>query len=269
MQLGEQNWPAAGAKTEKVVIVPLGSLEQHGHHLPLLTDSMIAGEVARRVEAELREAVLVLPTLWIGASDHHRSFPGTVSLSAETYTHVLKGLLDSLIGSGFRRILFINAHVGNVIPAQMAISDKQIEYRKQYPDLYLVFVSWFDVLTPEAIQGIQPALLQIKISHACEWETSMIQTIRPGLVGDDRPATRRHFESAFWSPDFRQNSRVSVARTLEQSSESGALGYPEKAQPEKGEALLSLSAQELAAFVREFATWPAPLGEDTLEVTEG
>ncbi|GAB4454968.1 MAG: creatininase family protein [Armatimonadaceae bacterium] len=256
MQYGEQNWREVPAHRGKVVVVPLGSMEQHGHHLPLLTDSMIGEEIARRAEAELGSDALFLPMLWLGASDHHRSFPGTVSLSSETYTHVLKELLDSLIGGGFRRIFLLNAHAGNITPARMAITDKQIEYRQQHPDLYLAFVSWFDLLTPAMRETVEPKLAQHQISHACEWETSAIQTIRPELVGDDRPSTRRRFASSFWCPDFRDASRVDIARTLEQSSPTGALGYPELADPAKGEALLTLATQEVAAFVRELATYP-------------
>src|SRR5436853_3017411 len=104
MQLGERNWREAGDLKGKVVVAPIGSLEQHGHHLPLLTDSLIGAEVARRAEAELGDAALFLPTLWVGASDHHRAFPGTVSISNSVYVDVLIDMLESLIGSGFRRI---------------------------------------------------------------------------------------------------------------------------------------------------------------------
>lgn len=266
MHLGDLNWPAAGEQTKKVVVVPLGAMEQHGHHLPLLTDSLIGGEVARRAEAALSGEALFLPMLWIGASDHHRAFPGTVSLSAETYVRVLKELLDSLIGGGFRRILLLNAHVGNAVPAMMAISDKQIEYRREIDGLYLAFVNWFELVPPAALPPeVAASLAQTKLSHACEWETSAIQVIRPELVGDNRPATRRRFESAFWCPDYRRHGRVVIARGIEQSTESGALGYPEKAAPEKGEALMTLAASEVTALVREIATWPDSLGPETLE----
>jgi creatinine amidohydrolase len=75
MQLGERNWLEAKALTNRVVVLPLGSHEQHGHHLPLLTDTVIGTEIARRAEAELGDEALFLPTLWVGASDHHRAFP--------------------------------------------------------------------------------------------------------------------------------------------------------------------------------------------------
>src|SRR5580698_9510590 len=107
---GERKWTEIEEIAQKVVVLPLGSLEQHGHHLPLLTDSMIGGEIARRAEAELGDEALFLPTLWVGASDHHRAFPGTVSVSNPIYVRLLVDLLESLIGAGFRRIFLLNAH---------------------------------------------------------------------------------------------------------------------------------------------------------------
>ena len=65
-------------KSDKVVLVPLGSLEQHGPHCPLMVDSLLGGEMAARVEAMLPETVLLAPTLWLGSSDHHLTSPGTM-----------------------------------------------------------------------------------------------------------------------------------------------------------------------------------------------
>ena len=256
MQLGEKTWKQAGELTGKVVVVPIGSMEQHGHHLPLLTDSLIGGEVVKRAEAILGEEALFLPMLWIGASDHHRAFPGTVSLSIATYTLVVKDLLDSLIGAGYRRIFVLNSHAGNATPALAAITDKQIQYRFAHPDLWLAFVSWFDLIKIDELDG---DFKQRAIVHACEWETSAIQVSRPDLVGGDRPAIRRDWGSAFYSPDFRRPSQISVARTMEQTSPSGAFGFPNDASPEKGNALMDYAAGQVAAFVRDFATWPASL----------
>ena len=258
MQLGEKTWKQAGELTGKVVVVPIGSMEQHGHHLPLLTDTLIGNEVVQRAEALLGDEALFLPMLWIGASDHHRAFPGTVSLSIDTYTRVIKDMLDSLIGAGYRRIFLLNSHAGNVTPAMAAITDKQIQYRFAHPDLWLTFVSWFELINVEELEG---DFKQKAIVHACEWETSVIQAARPDLVGDDRPAIRRNLDSAFYSPDFRRPSRIAVARTMEQMSPSGAFGFPNDATPEKGNALMDYAAAQVAAFARDFATWPDTLDE--------
>ena len=110
MQYGECNWTQIPDQAHKVVVVPVGSLEQHGHHLPLLTDSMIGAEIVRRAESVLGEEAVFLPMLWLGASQHHRRFPGTVSVRNETFTHMLMDVMESLIDSGFKRILILNSH---------------------------------------------------------------------------------------------------------------------------------------------------------------
>ncbi len=254
MQLGEQNWRDAAQLTHKVVVIPTGAFEQHGYHLPLLTDSLIGSETVRRAEAELGDEALFLPMLWLGASEHHRAFPGTVSLSNATYVQVISEMLESLIDSGFRRIFLLNSHGGNIIPGQMAIYDVQRQYYKQYPDLWLAFSSWFEIAGEQcaAIDG----LTQNSIIHACEWETAMILKLRPELVKRDAlTGTRFEYASAFYTPDFNKPSRVSVARTIDQISPSGAFGYPERATSEQGEQLFTVATQEIVAFIREFATW--------------
>src|SRR5436190_12277389 len=87
-------------KTNKVVVVPLASLEQHGEHLPLLTDSLLGGEVAARVEAALPETVLLLPTQWLGSSHHHMKFPGTISLPSDLYIDMVCHMCDCILSAG-------------------------------------------------------------------------------------------------------------------------------------------------------------------------
>src|SRR5688500_7252056 len=199
MRLGEHSWNEIGGLTERVAVLPLGSFEQHGHHLPLLTDTMIGTEIARRAEAELGDTALFLPTLWTGASDHHRGMPGTVSISNPVYVQVLACILESLLGAGFRRIFLLNAHGGNITPGRMAIYDVQLRHRDK-PDLWLAFSSWWHIAAPQiaALTNVE----QEMVTHACEQETSMILRLRPELV---RPEAARGanipFESAFYYPD--------------------------------------------------------------------
>lgn len=253
MQLGERNWVQAGELQSKVVVLPLGSCEQHGHHLPLLTDSMIGSEIVRRAEEALGEEALFLPMLWLGSSEHHLAFAGTVSVSADTYMRVLADMLKSLIGAGFRRIFLLNAHAGNAVPASVAMQQVQLQYSRTHPDLWLVFANWFTLASPQIAQ--LAGFTQQKISHACEWETSQILALCPELVQGDRPAVRGKGTSTFYSADYSEWGRVEVARAIEQASASGAFGYPELATAEKGEALFETAAAEVVAFVRGFATW--------------
>lgn len=258
MQLGEKTWQEARALAEKniPVVVPIAAFEQHGHHLPLLTDTLIGAEVVRRAESLLGDDALFAPPLWLGASDHHLTF-GALSLSIETYTHVLIELVESLITLGFSKIFLLNSHGGNIVPAQAALTQLAIRHRER-PDLYLTFASWFDFAAQRASE-LPEGFVQKKVIHACEWETSQILAVRPDLVKESRPAVRYDFDSAFWQPDHFAASRVFVARTMEQGSKTGAFGHPELASSEKGEALFALAAQEITRFVRDLASWPIVL----------
>jgi creatinine amidohydrolase len=253
--LGERNWTEVKELTGRVAVLPLGSLEQHGHHLPLLTDSLIGGEIARRAEAQLGDTALFLPILWVGASDHHRAFSGTVSISNSVYVDVLIDMLESLIGGGFRRIFLLNAHGGNITPGRMAIYDVQLHHRDK-PDLWLAFSSWWTIAAAQvaALTNVQ----QEMVTHACEQESSMILRLRPELVKPEAAkGANIPFESAFYCPDFSRPSRVDVPRAFDQLSVTGAFGHPEIAEAEKGEALFTAAVTEVVAFVREFAAWPA------------
>lgn len=248
MQYGERNWTEIPDLTRLVAVVPLGSLEQHGHHLPLLTDSMIGDEIVRRAEATLGDEAVFLPMLWAGASDHHRRFPGTVSLSNDTYTRVLVDVLESLIGSGFKRILMLNAHGGNVGPGQAALYEVQMRYRDEH-DLWLAFATWFTVAAPQI--AALDVLEQKRVSHASELETSMILSLRPELVRMD--AARG---ASTPSPsDVRLASRVTVVRAFERLSATGALGHPEQATVEKGQVLFDVAVNEIVSCVREVVAW--------------
>lgn len=254
MQLGELKWTDIADRSHQVVVVPIAAFEQHGHHMPLLTDTFIGSEIARRASEALGEEALFLPTLWVGSSDHHRGFPGTISISADVYVRVLVDIMESLIGGRFRRIFLLNAHGGNITPARRAIYDVNLRHRIEKPELFLAFASWWQIAAGP-IAAI-PDLKAKMVTHACEQETSMVLRLRPELV---RPELAKGatipFESAFYCPDESGPSRVDVSRAFDQITASGAMGHPENATVEKGEALLATAAGEVVAFVREFAQW--------------
>jgi creatinine amidohydrolase len=253
MQYGEHHWTQMAEVADKVVVLPLGSLEQHGHHLPMLTDSMICGEIVARAQAQLGDRALFLPVMWVGASEHHRRFPGTVSVSHDTYVRMVDDMLESLIAAGFKRILLLNAHGGNAMPGQSALYKVQMRHRDER-DLWLVFATWFELAAPQI--AAVPGLEQDHVTHASELETSMILRLRPELV--DLAAAKGAlvpFESAFYCPDSRRGSRVTVARPIEHISVTGGYGHPELATAEKGEALFAAAVGEVVACVREVAAW--------------
>ena len=254
MQYAELKHTEIAANAHKVVIVPIGSIEQHGHHLPILTDSMIGTEICRRADTLLGEEALFLPMLWAGASDHHRRFPGTVSISNNTYTLMLEDILESLIGSGFKRIMLFNSHGGNINPGMAALYNVQLRHRDER-DLWLIFATWFVMAGPQIAQ-LDILEKQDHVTHACELETSMILRIRPELVRMDLArGANITFASDFYSPDSSGNSRVGIARPFEHVTATGALSHPEVATAEKGEVLYKTAVTELVKFVHEFGDW--------------
>ena len=254
MLYGEHNWTQIPDLTDKVAVVPLGSLEQHGRHLPLLTDTITGAEIARRAERELGDAAVFLPTLYLGASDHHLAFPGTVSLHNQTYTQVISDLVESLIGSGFRRIVLLNAHGGNSGPATAALYEIRMR-RRDEKDLWLVLATWYTLAAPHfsSIEG----MVQERLSHSCEMETSLVLALRPELVQmEDARGCTEPFPSQFYGTTVEQTSRVVVPKPFDQITETGALGHPEFATPAKGQALIEIGTQQVVACIQEIASWP-------------
>src|ERR1051326_3276058 len=98
VQLADLAWPAVQALDKNIpVIFPVAALEQHGHHLPVFTDSLLLGELVRRTAEKLSERVLIAPLMWLGNSDHHLDFPGTLSAAPRLYLDMLGGLLENFI----------------------------------------------------------------------------------------------------------------------------------------------------------------------------
>ena len=114
MILAEMTSPEIDAlPRDVVVLMPVASCEQHSLHLPVFTDSMIGGEVARRVHERVPDDVLVLPVQWLGYSQHHIRYPGTISAISETHLLLMMDIVASMVGYGFKKILVQNSHGGN------------------------------------------------------------------------------------------------------------------------------------------------------------
>jgi creatinine amidohydrolase len=245
MQLADLHWPAVHELNKDTpVVIPVAALEQHGHHLPLFTDSLLLGEIVRRAGERLKEKALFAPLQWLGNSDHHIDFPGTLSARPRVYLDLLGGLIDDFVGYGFRRIVFVNGHGGNTVPGRQAVFEARQRYR-QRADLLLVFATYWDLgPVPEAVlEGLH----QQHMRHACEWETSMMLRLNPRLVGDFKAAKPVEPPDTF--------GPASRAWTTKDLSTTGHIGRPHLATPEKGESLFSAFADNLVAFLEKVIRW--------------
>jgi len=245
MQLTDLTWPAVQKLSKDTpVVFPVAALEQHGGHLPVFTDSMLLGEITRRAAEKMGDRILWAPLMWLGNSDHHLDFPGTLSAAPRVYLDLLGGLLENFIQHGFKRLIFINGHGGNDVPGKQAIFEIRQRHR-QRNDLLLLFATYWSL-------GAEPwktdsTLQQRQMGHACEWETSMILRIAPHLVGD-----LKALETVPSGHPFEPASRgwITKDRTV-----PGHIGSPQLANAEKGEALFRSFTEGVVNLLERAVAW--------------
>ena len=245
MKLVELSSPKIGAISRATpVIIPIAAIEQHGEHLPVWTDSLLLGEIVDRVEKSLSTQILVAPVLWLGNSDHHLDFFGTLSASSRTYLDMLNDLVENFLSYGFKRIVLLNGHGGNDTPAKQALFEIRQRNRIRTDLLLLMATYWGLGIEPWTID---PAITQREMGHACEWETSMVLALRPELVGDYKNAPVVEPGNA-----FRPANR---AWTTKDRSSLGHIGWPHLASHEKGNVLLRAFSADVLRWLQEVIDW--------------
>ncbi len=239
------SWPQVHAlPAETPVVIPIAALEQHGRHLPVFTDSLLLGEVVRRAHQRLADRVLVAPLFWLGNSEHHLDFAGTMSAAPRTYLDLLKDMVRNFLFHGFQRVVLLNGHGGNIVPAQQALFELRQERRHHASELLLEATYWSLGSQPHESDA---AIQQPQMGHACEWETSMVLRIRPDLVGNYRDLAPVPFGRAF-APAHR-------AWTTRDRSEPGHIGQPHLASAEKGELLFRVFSGDVVALIERVIAW--------------
>lgn len=235
----------AKAAANAIVVLPVASVEQHGPHLPVGVDSILCEGVckagAERVANEA--AVVVAPTLWCGMAEHHMAFGGTFTFDIPTYRAVLGCLLDSIARHGFKRVLIVNGHGGNIAALNAFLPDFT-----RATGLRLYACTYFD-LAPTPIAALLED--QQGVHHACEAETSMMMALAPETVKRDR------LGEAFGllDGDPRKTFRASRFHAFKDITPSGVVGDARRASREKGEKLLALCADGLAAALKDHKMW--------------
>jgi creatinine amidohydrolase len=245
MQLTDLNWPAVLALSKDTpVVFPIAALEQHGRHMPLFTDSMLLGEIIRRVAERLHDTVLFAPLQWLGNSEHHLDFAGTLSATPRAYLDLLGGLMENFIQHGFRRLIFINGHGGNDTPGKQVIFEVRQRHRNRADLLLLLATYWNLGSNP---RQVDPTLQQEQMAHACEWETSMMLRIAPHLVGDLKGITPVEPGNAF--------EPASRGWITKDRTKPGHIGSPHLATAEKGESLFQVFTNDVAALLERVIRW--------------
>ncbi len=239
MRLEEMNWPQVTAVApDRPVVIPIAAVEQHGGHLPVFTDSMLLGEVVRRAGEALGDRVVWAPLLWLGNSHHHLDFAGTLSAAPRTYLDVLGDLIDNLVTHGFRRLVLLNGHGGNIVPAQQAVFEARQRYRQRDDLLLLAATYWLLGGKPDEVDS---TIVQKQMGHACEWETSMILRLAPTLVGD-----LSAIEPVSPAMPFDPATQGWITK---ERSQPGHIGDPRVATAQKGETLFRIFSHDVVAFL--------------------
>ena len=229
----------------KVALLPVGSTEQHGPHLPLGTDWMTAQEIAHR--AAQAGPWLVLPTVPVGVSEHHRQFWGTLWVSPETLKAYVSELARALASHGLNRVVFVNGHGGNT----PALEEAARKLRQENIFAY-VYVWWRSI--PEVVAEV---LSPGGGGHAGEMEASVVWAIAPDLARKERFAEAAAGAASEWG---KKVHAVEIGYDTRDFSQSGAVGDPRPAAPEKGEKVLRAAAEKL----HEFCAWLATQPEEAL-----
>jgi creatinine amidohydrolase len=245
MQLTDLKWSDVdGLSRETPIVLPIAALEQHGRHMPLFTDSLLCGEVVRRAAEKLNDRVLFAPMMWLGNSEHHLDFPGTMTAAPRTYLDMLREMAENFLFHGFRRIVFVNGHGGNTVPSSQAIFELR-QKNRTIKHVLLLATTYWDLAKP---WEQDTSLQQRRMGHACEFETSMMLRLAPHLVGGDvRKLSTVEFGAAF-EPAVR--GWITKDRT-----EPGHIGHPQFATAEKGETLFRAYSDGLVALLERVLEW--------------
>ena len=165
-------------REKDIIIVPIGSTEQHSPYGLIGTDFITAQEIARKIGTELD--IVVAPTLSYGMSQHHMAFAGSITLSPITYINIIKEITISLLQTGFKKIVYINGHGGNINSVNSAF--EQVKY-ENYKGI-LELISWF--LLPE-VQEFEKNLFGDENGlHATPSEVSLTQFLRSKVFSDKK-----------------------------------------------------------------------------------
>jgi creatinine amidohydrolase len=234
--------PQTAALRGSVVLIATGSLEQHGPHLPIGTDTLIAQAVTDSI-ADRLQGVFVAEPLPYGCSWHHTRFSGTATLRASTFIAILGDVCRSFSDLGFYPVV-VNGHAGNRAPIDVALIELAESERRAAAFTY------FDLLEDvagEAFEGAEDAT-----GHACALETSIAQFLWPQLV--DAGAVPSGDTPKTWpDPHMFAKKEVSVVRRFDEINPTGVIGKPAGASAGAGRRLFETAVQRGVELVDKIA----------------
>ena len=253
----QYTWPELGevAKKQPVVILPIGSVEDHGPHLPLDTDNFLIWSICEAAAERAAGEILLLPQMPYGFETHHMDFPGTIDIGMEHLLNFVLDITKSVARHGFQRILIADGH-GSNMPILELVARRTI---LETDSLCATFI-WPSL----AIQAIRKVRQSERggMAHACELETSVYLHLDRNRVQMDKASKEIELpQSEFMWLDLLEGSPVLLMDHWTRFSKSGVVGDPTLATAEKGRIIFEAVVEALLRLVREFKN--RPRGERT------
>ncbi|MFH1009467.1 MAG: creatininase family protein [Candidatus Latescibacterota bacterium] len=251
----DQTWPQLerAVQENRLILLPVGQVEEHGRHLPVSTDAAIASAVGRSLAESLVEhgvPTLVMPTLWTGYSTKEMArWPGTMRVRPQVLTDLLFDVCMSLVEMGFRKIILLNCHghhTGILRVVVRRISDECDVYMAMFSPATLSAAAYNEVRQSERGGSI----------HGGEWETAlMLHLGEPVDMSQVTDEDAMRYHSDFVAGDnFTGSQKVFWSTWGIQKSRTGIYGDPTQATAETGQKIMEAILKEGAAFAREYAT---------------
>ncbi|TML65807.1 MAG: creatininase family protein [Actinobacteria bacterium] len=242
-------WPEVrrAAEEERVALVPVATLEDHGPHLPIDTDLRITAEICRRAATAAAEETVLLPAIPHGYSPHHMDFPGPITIEWDTFTRYLLDVGRSLARHGFVRMLFVNGHGSNQNLVETAARLVMVEHPET------LAAACFYLSSAEAAATIAEVRESERggMGHACELETSIYLALDPDAVDMAAAVDELGYpasENAYmdWS-----DGPLKLMPWWSSFSRTGVQGRATLGTAEKGERLLEAAVAEIVGYVRD------------------
>ena len=248
------SWTEVAALPDKantVIVLPTGSIEQHGPHLPCSVDTVICSGVVGHALARLPADIpaFALPPITYGKSEEHLHFPGTVTLDGPTLLETVTQVGESVYRSGFRKLLIVNGHGGQPQVMEMAAR----ELRLRHGDYVVVpHSTWRVALVAGRYLSEREKRLAMHAGHA---ETAIMLALAPETVHMERAVT--NYPPDFPCPTLSSDGRPAAAWSARDFGESGVIGDPLPATAEQGHAILDSLAESWARGITELhhARW--------------
>ena len=253
---GEMTWPEVrmAAAEERVAVVPIATLEDHGPHLPIDTDLRLCNAVCEEAVSRASDRAVLVPAINHGYSPHHMDFPGAITIGAHTLIDYGVDVCRSLAHHGFRRILIVNGHGSNTpfidIIARLTVVETNV--------LAAAVNYWAAPGVREVAEGLRESDKIGGMNHACEFETSLYLALRPDIV-DMAKAQRElsHRPSKnYWTDLIGGDGPLVMMEHWSALSETGVMGDPTKATAEKGKLLLDAAADGIVELIDEMRARP-------------